>query len=179
MDHRLSFNTFIKQQLTKMNNGLRILRYIHKSYPTFFKLKHRFFSAFVWLHFIFISVIYVLCSSTTQELCHRFYRKCLRIIFSLPYSSNTELHALLKLPMLTDRFRPILQRRLYKIQNYELPLLNTINQHQHMKLTFQKHYTEEKCIPNLLIGRPRKRIRNLYQNNTPTLFDKLLSFCHE
>ena len=179
LDHRLSFNNFIKQQLAKMNNGLRILRYIHKRYPTFFKLKHRFFSAFVWPHFTFISVIYVLCSSTTQELCHRFYRKCLRIIFSLPYTSNNELHTLMKLPMLTERFRPILQRRLYTIQNYELPLLNTYNQHQLMKLTFQKHYIEAKCIPNLLIGRPRKRIRKLYQNNTPTLFDKLLLFCHK
>ena len=48
-----------------------------------------------------------------------------------------------------------------------------------MKLTFQKHYTEEKCIPNLQIGRPRKRIRQLYQNNKQTLFDKLISFCNE
>ncbi|CAF4230145.1 unnamed protein product [Rotaria sp. Silwood2] len=179
LDHRLSFNNFIKQQINKMNNGLRILKYIHNKFPTFFKLKYRFFSAFIWPHFTFISTIYVLCSPGTQGKCHSFYRKCLRIIFRLPYTSNRDLHEYLKLPTLANRFHTIIQRRLYNIQHHESSLLNTIYQYHRLKSIFQQHYTKQKCIPNLLTGRPRQRIRQFYQNDKSTLFDKLLSFCNE
>ena len=179
LDHRLSFNAFIKQQLIKMNNVFPILKYIHKQYPIFFSFKTRFFNAFIWPHFNYISIIYVLCSPATQETIHRFYRKCLRIIYCLQYTTNHELHEQLKLPTLRTRFQKIIQKRLLQIQQHEQELLATIGQHQQLKITLEKHFTKQKCIPHLPKGRLRKRIINFYQNNKQTIFDRLLSFCNE
>ncbi|CAF3931902.1 unnamed protein product [Rotaria sp. Silwood1] len=106
-------------------------------------------------------------------------QKCLRIIYCLQYTTNIELHETWSLPTLQNRFQRIIQKRLTTIQNHEMPMLRYIHQYQQIKITLQKHFTLQKCIPHLLIGRPRKRTKKFYQNDTPTLFDKLLDFCNK
>ena len=83
LDSKLSFKSMVDDQLKKYRQTYSILKHIHRQFPTFFKLKHLFFSTYILPHLYSLSTIYCLLSNTLKERLNSFYRRCLRMKYHL------------------------------------------------------------------------------------------------
>jgi hypothetical protein len=151
------------------------LKHIHRRFPSFFKLKLRFFNTYTWPHLYAISTIYCLLSKTLKEKINGFYRKCLRLIYHLFQCSTHNLHEIFRLPTLEQKYRKSLIKRLYNIQNYEQELIGCYLMHKNITNKTRQHYRETPCIQSLPRGRPSTRMITFFEDTT-TYFDNLLNF---
>ena len=83
LDGRLSFRNMIKAQMDKLRKPYSILKYIHRPFPAAFQLKQNFFNTYIRPHLYVMATIYCLLSCTAQEQLNTFYRRCLRLIYSI------------------------------------------------------------------------------------------------
>ncbi|CAF4102562.1 unnamed protein product [Adineta steineri] len=177
LDSKLSFNCVVVDHLQKCRQTYTILKYIHNRFPSFFKLKQRFFNTYVWPHLHAMSSIYCLLSKTQRDKINGFYRRCLRIIYHLFQCSTNDLHGVFQLPTLEEKYRKTLTKRLSNIERYEQELIQCYLMHKNIINTTRHHYREKAIIQAMPIGRPSTRMLNFYNKST-TYFDKLINFCY-
>jgi hypothetical protein len=180
LDAKLAFHHLLDDQFIKLRRTYAILKYIHLQFPSFFTLKKRFFTTYIWPHIYLISTIYCLMSLTAKERINGFYRRCLRIIYCLYQCSTTDLHDTFGLPTLMSKYKKCLINRVKSVQLYEPEFIACYLLRKNLINIMATHYTEKACIPWLQKGRPNNRIVDMYnnQNNTTTFFDKLLNFIY-
>ncbi len=80
LDAKLSFRIMIDTQFIKFRKAYMILKFIHRQFLSFFKLKMKFFNTYIWPHMYMMATIYCLLSTTSRERLASFYRRCLRLI---------------------------------------------------------------------------------------------------
>jgi len=175
LDSRLSFKTMVDDQLKKCRQVFLIMKYIHRQFPSFYKLKLLFFNTYVWPHLYSLSTIYCLLSVTLRKRINSFYRRCLRLIYNLFQCPTRDLHTKLLLPSLEEKFKKSLMKRLNNIQRHEQELIACYLMNKNMINETRRHYLIRACIPSLPRGRPSTRLIEFYQDS-PTFFDKLLQF---
>jgi hypothetical protein len=176
LDSKLSFNCIVDDHLQKCRQTYSILKYIHRRFPSFFKLKQRFFNTYVWPHLHAMSSLYCLLSKTQKDRINGFYRRCLRIIYHLFQCPSDDLQKVFHLPTLEERYRKSLIKRLNNIQRHEQELIGCYLMHKNIVNTTRHHYLEEACIQAMPRGRPSTRMITFYSDSL-SYFDKLLYFC--
>ena len=175
LDAKMTFKPLVDAQLEKYHQAYHIIKYIHRQFPSFYKLKSRFFTIYIWAHLSALASIYCLLSDSLKERINSFHRRCLRIIYHLFQCSTIDLHTKFSLPTLEEKFKKSLARRLHNIEQHEQELIACYLMNKSIINTTRHYYTEKSCIPSLPRGRPSTRIIRFYQNTT-TYFDKLLQF---
>ena len=180
IDAKLSFRLLLDEQLIKLRKAYTILKHIHNQFPSFFPLKKRFFSTYVWPHMYMMSSIYCLLSITAQDRINGFYRRCQRMIYCLFRCPTTDLLDIFRIPTLETRYKKCLINRLKSIQLYEPELLSCYLLRKNVVNVVSTHYEEKACIAWLQRGRPNKKIVALYDdfNDSNTFLDKLLNFTY-
>jgi hypothetical protein len=176
LDSKLSFNCVVADHLQKCRQTYTILKYIHNRFPSFFKLKQRFFNTYIWPHLHAMSSLYCLLSKTQKDKINSFYRRCLRITYHLFQCSTNDLHEVFHLPTLEEKYRKTLIKRLSNIERYEQELIQCYLMHKNIINTTRHHYREKTCIQAMPRGRPSTRMLEFY-NNPTTYFDILINFC--
>ena len=177
LDAKLAFHRLLDDQFIKLRRTYAIMKFIHQQFPSYFKLKERFFSTYIWPHIYLLSTIYCLMSFTAKQRIDGFYRRCLRIIYCLYQCSTADLHDEFRLPTLTSRYKKCLLNRVKSIQLYEPDLISCYLLRKKVINIMASHYTEKACIPGLQKGRPNKKIIAMYNNeDTNTFLDHLLNF---
>ena len=166
----------LEVQLVKMRRSFAILKFVHRQFPTFFRLKMRFFNTYIWPHLYMLSTIFCMLSKFLQNRVCAFYRRCLRLIFCLFECSTVDLHGTFALPTLQDRFRKSLVKRLASVQKHEPDLLDCVLSYKHLYNQYYRHYKEAPFFRNLSVGRPNKRIAAFLNSNCETYLDKLCNF---
>ncbi len=97
LDAKLSFRNMIDAQFLKLRKAYVILKFIHRQFPSFLKLKMKFFNTYIWPHMHMMATIYYL-SNTARERLAAFYRRCLRLIHFLFQCPTVDLHHHFQLP---------------------------------------------------------------------------------
>ena len=98
LDATMSFKHLVDAQLEKCRQTNPIVKHIHCQFPSFYKLKLRFFTIYIWPHLFALASIYCLLSESLKERINSFYRRCLRIIYYLFQCSTIDFHTKLSLP---------------------------------------------------------------------------------
>jgi hypothetical protein len=177
LDSKLSFSMMLNAQFVKLRKSYTILKYIHRAFPTFYTLKMKFFQTYTWPYLYNLASIFCVFSITSQNHLNSFYRRCLRLIYCSFRASSNDLHGLLKLPTLKQKYQKCLLKRLKNVQTFENEILNCLLQYKNTILELQQHYNGKSHIKGLPIGRPNKRIVLLTKDtNSPTFLDKLFQF---
>jgi hypothetical protein len=153
------------------------MKYIHQEFPSFYKLKLRFFTTYIWPHPFAMATIYCLLSNSLKDRLNNFYRRCLRIIYHLFECPTSDLYKKLQLPTLEQRYHKSLIKRLNNIEQHEQELIACCLMNKRVINSTHSHYTERSHIQALPRGRPSTRLTNFYQSS-PTYFDKLLQFAN-
>ena len=156
--------------------GYSILKYIHRPFPAAFQLKQRFFNTYIWPHLYVLSTIYCLLSLSAQKQLNAFYRRCLRLIYSVFQCSTADLHTSLQLPILEFKLKNGLIKRLKNIQAYEHDLVEQVLWDKNMSNILHQHYHVKPFLRGMPRGRPNKRISTLSDCTQQTFFDKLCTF---
>ncbi len=176
LDSKLSFRSMLDSQFVKLRKSHAILKYIHRAFPTFFKLKMMFFQTYTWPHLYTLATIFFILSKSNQNKINSFYRRCLRLIFCTYRVSTNNLHNDLKLPTLIEKYKKCLQKRLKNIQLFEHDLVNDVLVHKNITNLVYQHYVVKPHIIGLPIGSPNNRIASFTYNSNTTYFDKLCNF---
>jgi hypothetical protein len=107
LDAKLSFRNMIDAQFIKLRKAHIILKFIHRNFPSFSRLKMKFFNTYIWPHLFIMATIYCLISNTSRERLAAFYRRCLRLIHLLFQCPTEQLHQHFHLPTLERRYKKI------------------------------------------------------------------------
>ena len=118
LDSKLSFRNMLDTQMVKLRKSYSILKHIHRTFPTFFTLKMRFFQTYTWPHLYTLSTIFCILSTSNQNKINSFYRRCLRLIFCIYRVSTNDLHESLKLPTLIEKYRSCLGKRIKEYTSF-------------------------------------------------------------
>lgn len=116
LDAKLSFRYLIDAQTIKMRKAYNILKYIHKQFPSFFKVKIKFFNTFIWPHLYMMGTTYCLFSRSSRERIAGFYQRCMKLIYYLFECSSEDLHQRFQLPTIEQKYTKCLRKRLKNIQ---------------------------------------------------------------
>ncbi|CAF2070985.1 unnamed protein product [Rotaria magnacalcarata] len=176
LDAKLSFRIMIDAQFIKLRKAYAILKFIHRQFPSFLKLKIKFFNTYVWPHLYMLSTIYCLFSITSRERIAAFYRRCLRLIYCLFQCPTEDLHEHFKLPTIEHRFKKCLSKRMKSIQRYEPIFIDSVLQNKHLFNMLYHHYRIKANIRNMPAGRPSNRISAFLNTDCSTFFDQLCQF---
>jgi hypothetical protein len=166
----------IDAQFIKLRKAYGILKFIHQQFPSFSRLKMKFFNTYIWPHLYMISTIYCLLSKTSRERLAAFYRRCLRLIHLLFQCPTEDLHHHFQLPTLEKRYKIGLLKRMKNIQLHESVLIECALQYKHLFMTLYGHYRIKPQLKYLPIGRPSKRFSSFIDNECKTFFDHLCEF---
>ena len=176
LDGKLSFRNMINAQMGKLRKAYSILKYIHRPFPAAFRLKQKFFNTYIWPHLYVLSTIYCLLSFSAQKQLNAFYRRCLRLIYSVFQCSTSDLHNSLQLPTLEFKLKNGLIKRLKNIQAYERDLVEQVLLDKNVSSILHQHYHDKPFLRGMPRGRPNKRISILGDCTQQTFFDRLCAF---
>lgn len=174
LDERLAFKPMIDSQLIKLRKTFPILKYIHRRFPMAMHLKNKFFNAFMWPHLLLFATINVLLSPSAQERIASFYRRCLRLTYSLFECPTDELHQKFLLPTVESRFNQFLRKRLRTIQTFETSLIDTTLQSMSLRNALLSHYRDGTKYARMPIGRPSRRLERYLEHHRPTYVERLV-----
>jgi hypothetical protein len=176
LDAKLSFRIMIDAQFIKFRKAYMILKFIHRQFPSFFKLKMKFFNTYIWPHMYMMATIYCLLSKTSQERLAAFYRRCLRLIHCLFQCPTEELHRHFQLPTIEQRYRKCLLKRMKNIQLYEPLLIECALQYKYLFIVLYNHYRIRAHLRYMPVGRPTKSLTSFLDNDCCTFLDYLFEF---
>jgi hypothetical protein len=106
-------------QRWKFRQTYSIMKYIHRQFPSYDKLKLLFFTTYIWPHLSAMAAIYYLLSDTLRERINSFYRTC--HLFECP--TIIDLHKKFRLSTLKENFQKSLIKWLNNIEQFEQELL--------------------------------------------------------
>ena len=176
LDTKLSFRYLIDAQTTKMRKAYSILKFIHKQFPSFFTVKVEFFNTYIWSHLYMMATVYCLFSRTSRKRLSGFYRRCLRITYSLFQCSTDDLHQHFQIPTIDQKYKICLIKRMKNIQVYEPTFIDIMLQNKHLYNVLHDHYQIKACLHNMCAGRPNKRPALFLTKECSTFFDHLCNF---
>ena len=173
---KLSFRYMVEAQFIKLRKVYVILKYIHRQFPSFLKLKIKFFNTYVWPHMYMMVSIYCLFSTSLRNRVAGFYRRCLRLIYHLFQCPTEELHHHFHLPTLEQKYKKCLFKRMKSIQVHETMFIECVLQNKFLFNVLYRHYRIKAYLRNMPSSRPSKRITSFLNNTNTTFFDHLCEF---
>ncbi|CAF1452565.1 unnamed protein product [Adineta steineri] len=176
LDAKLSFRNMIDAQFLKLRKAYIILKFIHQQFPSFSKLKMKFFNTYIWPHMYMMATIYCLFPNTSCERVAAFYRRCLRLIHCLFQCPTVDLHQHFQLPTIEKRFKKSLVKRMKNIQLHEPMFIECALQYKFLFNTIYYHYRIKANIKYMPAGRPTTRLTSYLDNEGHTYFDRLCDF---